>query len=246
MSSDPHLALVRYDPNAEMSAHAHDEPGVSIVLVGSIFEAVGSAEEFGNIGDVVVKPGGVAHRNRVAPAGAVLLAIKGQFVEGVLEPGWRWARTPGAGAIGLRAAHLLLENQKEEATEVALSLLELLGGTSRKATRANPQIWLRHIRERIEDEVEHSTVSVLAQTVGVHPGSLTRAFRLHYGHSVSGYIRRVRVRRAAQLLSRTEQTVGQIAAAIGCYDQSHLCREFNIELGTSPSFYRRMIRRGSR
>jgi len=42
----------------------------------------------------------------------------------------------------------------------------------------------------------------------------------------------------------SDDTIGQIAADVGSYDQSHLCRDFNLELGTSPSGYRAMLRRG--
>lgn len=243
MTSELRLSLARYDPDAILGDHTHKEAGVSLVLGGSISEAVGNREELGNLGDVVVKPAGVRHRNRVAPSGAILLAIKGN-VDGTLKLGWRWARERGVREVGLRAARLVLARQCAEARETLWGLLELLAGEPEQLSGADLRIWLRRIRDQIEDDFRPPTVARLAENAGVHPGSLTRAFRRHYGCSVSTYIRRVRVRRAAAMLMQSGQSVGEIAAAVGCYDQSHLCREFNLELGTAPSTYRLMLSRG--
>ncbi|MFL6764756.1 MAG: helix-turn-helix domain-containing protein [Sphingomicrobium sp.] len=243
MSSELHLSLVRYAPGATLTEHSHDEAGVSLVLGGSIFEAVGNRQEFGNPGDVVVKPAGLRHRNRVAPTGAILLAIKGN-VGGTMNHGWRWVREKRLREIGMKAARLASIRQRSEARETLWPLLEILAGDPDQLSAAEARRWLRHTRDRIEEDPRPPTVARLAEIAAVHPGSLSRAFRRHYGCSVSTYIRRVRVRRAAAMLMQGGQTVGEIAAAVGCYDQSHLCREFNLELGISPSSYRLMLNRG--
>jgi AraC family transcriptional regulator len=241
MYCEPHLSLVRYEPDAVMDIHVHAEASVSVVLAGSIFEVVGCREEFGNVGDAVVKPPGTEHRNRVGPGGAVLLAIKSERSAGAVARGWRWTHNNHAGAMGLRIAAFLLNEQLSHAHEAAHSLLWFFAEKDEAITRACARDWLRLIRDRIEDDRGSSSVAELAKIAGVHPGSLTRAFRRHYGCSVSTYIRRVRVRHAAALLVKGDRTVSDIAAAVGCYDQSHLCREFNLELGTSPSSYRRTM-----
>jgi len=41
----------------------------------------------------------------------------------------------------------------------------------------------------------------------------------------------------------SDDTIDQIAADVASYDQNHLRRDFNLELGTSPSGYRTMLRR---
>lgn len=243
---DLRLSFVRYDPDVVMDTHAHDEAGVSVVLGGSISETVGHSEEFGNVGDVVIKPAGILHRNRVAPAGAILFAIKGEQVKMTLSGGWRWTRVNRANAIGLKAASLALSGQHDDARAAAYGLLTLLAGLDESVFAHDLHGSLPLIRARIEDGVEPLSVAFLAAIAQVHPVSLTRAFRRNYGCSVSEYIRRSRVRRAAALLLRGEENVGDIAAAVGCYDQSHLCREFKRELGTSPSAYRGLVKQFQR
>lgn len=237
MSSAPLASIVRYEPGAVMEPHAHEVAGVGVVLGGSIREQVNCREECGNVGSVVFKPAGLIHRNHVGPAGALILALKGADAEQMAAYGWRWTFGGKAAAIGLAVARSVRWNDLGEAEDATLRLLELLSG---RPERSPPPAgaWLRAVRDRIEDESPTPAVAELAKTAGVHPASLARAFRLRFGCSVSQYSKRLRVRRAADLLLTTDFTVSQVAASVDSYDQSHLCRDFRSELGLSPSLYR--------
>jgi AraC family transcriptional regulator len=121
--------------------------------------------------------------------------------------------------------------------------LELLAATTREArperTPGRPPAWLRSaeelLRARLADRIG---LGELAETVGVHPAYLARAFRAHYGLSVGEYGRRLRVAWAAAELARSETPLAEIAARAGFADQSHFTRVFRRHVGTTPARYR--------
>jgi AraC-like DNA-binding protein len=80
----------------------------------------------------------------------------------------------------------------------------------------------------------------LAAELNVHPVYLARVFRRRFGVSMHRYVRRLRVRRAAEMLADDGQSVAAIAIELGFADQAHFCRSFREELNTTPSAYRRL------
>ena len=73
----------------------------------------------------------------------------------------------------------------------------------------------------------------------MHPVALARAFRRTHGCSITAFRRRVRVRRAAELLVAGASLV-DVALESGFADQSHFCRIFRTEMGVTPSAFRAM------
>jgi AraC family transcriptional regulator len=125
--------------------------------------------------------------------------------------------------------------------------LELLAATTREArverAPGRPPAWLRSaeelLRARLADRIGLGEV---AETVGVHPTYLARAFRAHYGFSVGEYGRRLRLAWAAAELARTDTPLAEIAARAGFADQSHFTRVFRRQVGTTPARYRERAR----
>jgi len=105
---------------------------------------------------------------------------------------------------------------------------------------APPPPWLRQLRERIDDG-DGTTVGNLAAEFGVHRVHLARAFRDHYGTSLSRHLQRARVQRARRLLASSDLPLAEVAASAGFADQSHLTRSLRSALGTTPAALRRML-----
>jgi AraC family transcriptional regulator len=98
-----------------------------------------------------------------------------------------------------------------------------------------PPDWLRAARAQILDRpFEGVRTAGIAAAVGRHPVSLARAFRRHYGESISECVRRRRVELALSLLAHTRKPLTDIAAEVGCADQSHLTRLLREETGVTP------------
>lgn len=81
-------------------------------------------------------------------------------------------------------------------------------------------------------------LSELARVAGVSPTHLCRIFGRRTGVSPARYIEQVRLARAADLLSRTDLSIKQVAYTVGYTDQLHFSRVFRTRMGKSPSLFR--------
>jgi len=100
--------------------------------------------------------------------------------------------------------------------------------------------WLERVRNEIDARFERPlSVTGLAAEAGVHPAHLSRAFHRRFGSTLLAYIRRARVRAAADLLRGSSLTLADVAAGTGFADQSHLTRVFKEVTGVTPGRYRR-------
>jgi AraC family transcriptional regulator len=241
--SDPSLSLVRYPPGMLLNDHSHARGSVSIVLGGTLEERVGGVEMRGGAGDVVVKPPGIVHRNRFGSAGAVLISIADIPAALFRGPGWRWfeapklARRAAQGAVAMRRG-----DPHGVAEDTIWEVLAAAGAVEPPPAETAAPFWLSRVRDEVAEAAHRPSVTLLARRAGVHPVYLTRLFRKRYGRSISGFVRKLRAERAADLLAQSDLTVSAIAAQLDFSDQSHLCRTFRAEIGIAPSAYRAIMR----
>jgi AraC-like DNA-binding protein len=59
------------------------------------------------------------------------------------------------------------------------------------------------------------------------------------GITPSAYIRRYRIRQSCELLRNADQSITQIALAVGFSDSAHFARTFQRELNMTPRAFRR-------
>lgn len=81
-------------------------------------------------------------------------------------------------------------------------------------------------------------VSELADVAGLSPVQLERLCRRTLGLSPRSLIQRLRIEQAVHLILTTQDTLGEIAALCGFYDQSSFTRQFRAVLGITPGAYR--------
>ncbi|MFB7937724.1 helix-turn-helix domain-containing protein [Streptomyces sp. NPDC056049] len=86
------------------------------------------------------------------------------------------------------------------------------------------------------------TVEDLARRAGMSSRQLTRQFRAATGTTPLQWLLAQRIRRAQELLERTDDGVDAIAAATGMGTATTLRRHFNRTLGVPPDSYRRTFR----
>ncbi|WP_425325502.1 helix-turn-helix domain-containing protein [Paraburkholderia sacchari] len=80
---------------------------------------------------------------------------------------------------------------------------------------------------------EPISLSALAGIAGLSISRFAVRFSAEVGVSPQQYVRHVRVRQAQRLLSHGLPP-SIVAAEVGFFDQSHLCRHFKRVLGTTP------------
>jgi AraC family transcriptional regulator len=99
--------------------------------------------------------------------------------------------------------------------------------------------WLEHARRLLHESTDaRARMGGIAREVGVHPVHLSRAFRQHYGTTMSRYRRDLRIRHACEEIRRTEHSLSRIALAAGFADHAHFTRVFKRVNGLTPSEYR--------
>lgn len=250
------VRLVRYPAAAEFGLHEHETSTVTLILRGSVAEDSPTRASFrARPGDCLLKPAGSRHSNVFGAAGAVTIQIElppsaesgaasspSRPVQGrELHASSAYGHRPGSAAarafFGLVAAV-----RGGAAGDVVDDLIsDALGGLASDTARPRRADWLaraeRAIRERLPGPVR---VSMLAETLGLHPVHVTRVFHLAHGCGVTEYVRRLRVQLAAEALLCRGASVCQAALDAGFFDQAHLTRAFGQVWGVTPGVYRRL------
>jgi AraC family transcriptional regulator len=238
-----------YAPGERMPRHAHPELALTLVLSGCIDEAVSRSTNQAVALSVGVKPAGTEHANRFGPGGThtVCVTISDAWLNrfGPLVPEvrtWRWLRGGAAVPVFVRILEAL-KHRRSAATWLEPAVIDLIAALADDG-RLRPGMtppWLGRARERLLEDVGRGvTASELAADAGMHPVSLARAFRRHYGESMSECLRRARMQVAARALEDETVTLTEAAAIAGLADQSHLTRLCRTETGLTPRGLRRL------
>ena len=241
---------VAYQPRLVQQRHAHAETTITLVLAGSLRETVGSTEETARALSVVVKPGDTEHADEFGERGARTVQIglteRDASVLREWEPStrtWRWTHAGPTVPAFLRLFALVRAHPRDDAliergvADVLSSLREIPDDA-----RRTPPLWLRRVREEIDDSGSSVRVRSLAASAGVHPVYLARQFRRFFGSSVVSYLQRQRVMRAAELIASSSMALSAVAFQAGFADQSHLNRSFRAGTGLTPGAYAGFIR----
>lgn len=88
------------------------------------------------------------------------------------------------------------------------------------------------------DELDSVNVLSLAASGGVSPWYFQRQFKAVLGDTLGGYIRGRRLTRAAELLLSTEDSIIQIAFAVGFNSHEALTRAFKAQFDMTPKAFR--------
>ena len=116
---------------------------------------------------------------------------------------------------------------------------EVVIGPSKIVIPSADAVFLERVREVVEAHMAHSNFGVdwLADEVGLGKRQLQRRLRAATSLSAAGYIRTMRLQRAAHLLEQEVGTVSEVAYAVGFLDATHFSKLFNQVFGVYPSRY---------
>ena len=91
---------------------------------------------------------------------------------------------------------------------------------------------LTHMEQRI-------TIEELTHLYPINPTTLKEVFKDVYGTSIAAHLKKHRMEKAAQLLRETDESVAEIARAVGYESQSKLTAAFKEYFGVLPKEYRK-------
>ena len=108
------------------------------------------------------------------------------------------------------------------------------GGTAEQleTIRAVHDYLTQHLDSRV-------TIEELSRRFLMNPSTMKALFKSVYGSSLASHIREHRMERAAKLLVEGDESVAQIARAVGYESQSRFSTEFHKAYGALPTEYRR-------
>ncbi len=99
--------------------------------------------------------------------------------------------------------------------------------------RAVHDYMLSHLDERL-------TIDELSRKFLINPTTLKEAFKEVYGGSLAAHIKEHRMEKAAELLRMTNDSIGEIARAVGYDSQSRFTAAFKACYGSLPREYRKL------
>jgi transcriptional regulator GlxA family with amidase domain len=136
-------------------------------------------------------------------------------------------------AIGSSLLHGMSANERPEFR------FELTDEEKRKAlNNLAPQRILRSV-EYIKQRIDHNLlVAEIAAQSDYSPSHFFKLFREETGCTPIGYLTRLRMNCACQLLDTTELSVKQVAAKLGFSDPGYFSRVFKLTIGQAPRIYR--------
>nr|WP_246215355.1 AraC family transcriptional regulator [Modestobacter muralis] len=236
-------------------AHTHQAWTLLLVDDGAVAYDLDRHRHGATRGLVTLLPPGVPHDGRSSsPAGFHKRVL-------YLEPD-----TLGAGRVGtavdrpavedpalrvrLSALHATLRPGGDalEAESRLGFVLERLAQHLDGAVAAAPDVREDALADRVRDLIdarvaEGVSLTETAETLGVHPTSVVRAFTRRHGLPPHRYLTGRRIDLARRLLL-AGMPAAEVAAAAGFADQSHLTRHFRRMLDTTPGAYARSAAAG--
>jgi two-component system response regulator YesN len=93
---------------------------------------------------------------------------------------------------------------------------------------------VQYLDEHLHEDIGHD---VLAAKYRMHPGYLSRLFKQEMGETLSEYLLRIRIEKAAQLLKEGHYKIGEISTMVGYSASSYFSIMFKKYTGYSPREY---------
>jgi YesN/AraC family two-component response regulator len=123
-------------------------------------------------------------------------------------------------------------------TEETLRHVETALMRQHSLSRATQQLIRKAMAYIHAHYAEPITREEIADHIGISADYLTDCFRQELGIPPITYIRRYRIRQACELLRSSNQSITQLALAVGFSDSAHFTRTFQREVGMTPRAYR--------
>ncbi|VAW37832.1 hypothetical protein MNBD_GAMMA01-777, partial [hydrothermal vent metagenome] len=132
----------------------------------------------------------------------------------------------------------LLESKKKIRELLKISpwkLAENVNGLVKK-----DQIWLNKVAKYIIDHMSDPNLdsNMLVKEFGISKTQLYRKIKAITDHTPHGFIKKYRLRKAADLLKTSDQTISEITYETGFNNRSYFYRIFKEEFNCSPSDFR--------
>jgi AraC family transcriptional regulator len=240
-------------PSCRLPWHEHEHASICFVASGNYAERARGRDQDVASHSMVFKPAAEPHADVFGRTGGKCLLIEilpgrstpiEQFTRITTQP--LLARSVRLAALGNRLYGEFFESDSASWLALEGLILEVLADASRAVTNESYSVeprWLRQARELLHDRLRDSlTLSAVASEVGIHPSHLARTFRKRHGCTLGEYVRRLRIERASRELVVSGDTLSEISARFGFFDQSHFSKAFRRQIGMTPAEFRARVK----
>jgi AraC family transcriptional regulator len=244
------LSEALYPEGLTLARHCHAQCFLTLVLEGSYLEKHRAEEFQWSEGSIHLLPAGESHENRFhVPVRMLRVEIEPEAFHGGDPERARFVAEPReiSGPLSAWLANRMLREflSPDDVAPLAIEgvVLEMLAESARSSEMyaSGAPAWLKRVRALLEEShPEAPVLAALAHVAGVHPVHLSREFHKHYRMTIGEYIRKRRVERASELLSKSGLSLAEIASACGFSDQSHFCALFRKHCGVTPAKFRKL------
>ncbi len=97
---------------------------------------------------------------------------------------------------------------------------------------------VQYLNDHLDEDVAHNE---MAAKYRIHPGYLSRLFKQEMGETLSEYLLRIRIERAASLIKEGRHKIGDIAGMVGYSASSYFSIMFKKYTGYSPREYSQRV-----
>lgn len=235
-------------PPEGVHTHTHEDAHFVLALDGGYHSLAHDREtprgQGFAAGALIWNPPGVEHRDSFETPGGRFLSVSFMPPKGAIRGEPIRLRRPVAEAAARRLVGAVVSQREGDGVKLEGLLLDMASAVLSPAELDEDPApdWLLRADQALRDLCRQPGLEVrdLARIVGVHPVSLARRYRRHFGISPATAIRRARVDRAlADLVVGMD--LAELADRGGYADQSHLTREFRALYGVAPGGYRALF-----
>ncbi len=134
----------------------------------------------------------------------------------------------------------LLKNKQELKEKIVENSFE----EARKITTEKcKNKFLKQVIDTIDENIEDVDfdVSRLSEILGVSKSTLYNSVKSLTSESIGVLIRKIRLKKAAQILSNSDLNIIQVMDKVGIQSQSHFTKSFKKEFGKTPSEFKRSL-----
>lgn len=143
------------------------------------------------------------------------------------------------------AKHLQKQKHTQSPSEKLLLAVFNTYLDKQKTEKLKTPKWATELKEIIQDQIDTNlslSLKEISEGLQIHPSYVSREFSKYFSNlSFGEYIRKLRIEKAIELLSRPDHTLSEIAYLTGFSDQSHFNRIFKAHTGENPSDYRKNL-----
>ena len=226
-----HLSLTYHDSDKLIPKHYHKNPYFSLNLQAPYVELGNSTKEIIAPGQVLIRPAFYEHKNTFIKSNGICFNIELITNKELFEITSK--RKSSIHEIPIIKILTSIINQCQD-DELDCLITEIL--VPNQKSKLNPRIskWYSTIIEKIYDDYSQElSLSILANTVGLHPSYIARKFKLIHGSTISEFIKKVRLEKAALSICN-QKKLTEVALECGFYDQAHFSKSFASTYNINP------------